>query len=319
MVRERVREAGTGPFSPRSLALLTLHFVAFASIAVTPLKAQAADRSSPAIKISECGEINERYSEGENAAPPGTVVPASYIVVSGEERNAKRNEMRSGFECFLRALAECRPARLTLVSGKERVTRTVVPLKDGSCAMRIDSIRPRIMGLITDAPYQDFKTYSAVPSVSLCTFVKLDLWENRLFCDDEVVESELAVRFNPVSTGDCPAEIESNRRPTQREKACIVKAVLSCSKLRAHFQIPLKNYDGKTEMKVSISPKDDPEGSRACRIDLENVVDYGGYQNATYCTDVGELSVALSNSWDEDYLLLTAPPDACGRSSPGDE
>ena len=312
MERERVRDTEAASFA---VSLLTLQVLAYASFAATPVKAQPVVRANASVKISDCGEINERYSERVNPGSPGTWVPASIIIVSGEEIEAKRKEIRSGFECFLRALAECRPARLTMVSGKSRTTRTVVPLKDGSCAMRMESIKPRVMGLVSDAPYQDFKTYSVVPAVSLCTFVRLDLRENRLYCDDEVVESELAVRFHPVSTDDCPAEIDSKLRPTQREKACIVKALLSCSRMEARFRIPLNDYGRKTEMKVSISPSEYPDRERDCRIDLENVIAYGGYPRATSCTDVDELSIALSNSWNEDYLFLTAPTDDCQRTT----
>lgn len=54
-------------------------------------------------------------------------------------------EARLRHACFARALAECRPGKLVEIAwgGKSRTVKTVVPLKDGSCAMRIESNGPR--------------------------------------------------------------------------------------------------------------------------------------------------------------------------------
>lgn len=305
MTFERTRLADVAPGAV--ILALALQLAACATGAVTT----PSPPTRPSLQITDCGELDVRYSEQAKPATPGTIVPSSFIIVPEEEVAAKERETRSRFACFMRALAECRPARLTVVDGKRQVTRTVAPLKDGSCAMRLESIEPRKMGPSTSAPFQDYKTYSAIPAVRLCTFVTLNVWNNRVECRDEVVESERGNEFHPVSTEDCPFRIESNARPTPREKACIVNAVLSCSSLKAHFRVPKNAYGGPSEMRLSISQRLDRHGDRTCGVDLENVISYGGHPRTTSCRDVDHLDIALSNSWDEGHLLLLSSAPTC--------
>ena len=213
-------------------------------------------------------------------------------------------KVRLSRSCFATALAECRPAKQVEISwdGRGQTTRTVIPLKDGSCAMRIVTNGRR------GGPPEP--TFSAIPSVKVCTFVRLDLETGKLECADEVVEAEPGDVFYPVRTDDCAETLEGNERPSRHDRACMLKALSSCSDLRANYRVPLQAFENVTTfsvLRLDISRNDANllQENEECIISfMDYRIDSAGFGWGQACREAKEFGISLSERWNEDSLFL---------------
>lgn len=153
-------------------------------------------------------------------------------------------------------------------------------------------------------------TFSAIPAVKVCAFVKLDVSTNRLDCLDEVIESEVDEVFHPIVRSECRSEIAGDKRPSQREKACLVNALLDCTNMRASYRVPIDVSDEKTGfsgMRLLIrhlGPADTIE--KMCSVTL---LDYA-QASGSGCTNAREVGMGLSAGWSEHSLFLV-PIERC--------